>query len=88
MTSILRHLARSAPNSGLYGTPHNDAFAASEVDQWLDAAHEVTKDGLEAFVDRLNNDLTFRTFLAGYRITVADICIWAVLKSVQSPPPS
>jgi len=82
-STIIRYLARRVPEAKLYGSSLDDAFATSEVDQWVDYAREHLGDVKAALAvpcSDLNNFLQLRTLLAGYHITIADLAIWGALK--------
>lgn len=81
---ILRYLARQYPELGLYGQPADDPFVNALVDEWVDAAFELQLNSSDQarseFCARLNHHLLLRTFLADFRLTLADICVWSALK--------
>ncbi|XP_067311528.1 bifunctional glutamate/proline--tRNA ligase isoform X2 [Pseudorasbora parva] len=79
VNSITRYLARVAPALGLYGSNLMDQ---SEVDHWLEfsARRLCGQSDLSSALADLDKALALRTFLVGYSVTLADLCIWAALK--------
>uniref|UniRef100_A0A674BW13 Bifunctional glutamate/proline--tRNA ligase n=1 Tax=Salmo trutta TaxID=8032 RepID=A0A674BW13_SALTR len=79
LNSITRYLARMAPSLGLYGS---NMLEQTEVDHWLEfsAQRVCGQSGLAAALGELDKALELRTFLVGHSLTLADICVWAVLK--------
>uniref|UniRef100_A0A4W5Q0W3 Bifunctional glutamate/proline--tRNA ligase n=1 Tax=Hucho hucho TaxID=62062 RepID=A0A4W5Q0W3_9TELE len=79
LNSITRYLARMAPSLGLYGS---NMLEQTEVDHWLEfsAQRVCGQSGLAAALRELDKALELRTFLVGHSLTLADICVWAVLK--------
>uniref|UniRef100_A0A674BUW0 Glutamyl-prolyl-tRNA synthetase 1 n=1 Tax=Salmo trutta TaxID=8032 RepID=A0A674BUW0_SALTR len=80
LNSITRYLARMAPSLGLYGS---NMLEQTEVDHWLEfsAQRVCGQSGLAAALGELDKALELRTFLVGHSLTLADICVWAVLKA-------
>jgi glutamyl-tRNA synthetase len=78
--AMARYLARSAPESKLYGS---DALSTSDVDQWLDFClmYLHTAAGAQQVEAILEQHLTPRTYFAGYSLTLADIAIYSALVS-------
>ncbi|KAM4861247.1 bifunctional glutamate/proline--tRNA ligase [Thomomys bottae] len=79
INSILRYLARVATTAGLYGT---NLMEHTEIDHWLEfsttklsSCHLFT-----SAINELNHCLSLRTYLVGNSLTLADLCVWAVLK--------
>ncbi|KAM9568159.1 bifunctional glutamate/proline--tRNA ligase-like [Salvelinus alpinus] len=79
LNSITRYLARMAPSLGLYGS---NMLEQTEVDHWLEFSAQLVcgQSGLAAALGELDKALELRTFLVGHSLTLADICVWAVLK--------
>ncbi|XP_041711588.2 bifunctional glutamate/proline--tRNA ligase isoform X3 [Coregonus clupeaformis] len=80
LNSITRYLARVAPSLGLYGS---NMLEQTEVDHWLEfsAQRVCGQSGFAAAaLGELDKALELRTFLVGHSLTLADICVWAVLK--------
>ncbi|BDA45805.1 Glutamate-tRNA ligase, cytoplasmic [Coccomyxa sp. Obi] len=76
LTPILRYFGRL--QDPFYG---GDAFTSVQVDQWLEfAPHLVTGGGLEPACATVNEALALRTYLAGYRLSPADIAVWGQLQ--------
>ena len=84
--SCLRYLGRSFPGSDIYGRPFN-ASTSSQVDQWLSFCLThfnvgANKENFEKGLKQLELHLTLRTLLVDYNITLADLIVWAELRSV------
>ncbi|XP_030303641.1 bifunctional glutamate/proline--tRNA ligase isoform X2 [Calypte anna] len=79
VNSIARYMARAAGSSGLYGS---NLLEHTEVDHWLEFS--VTKlstaSHFVSAVKELNHCLSLRTYLVGNSLSLADLCVWAVLK--------
>uniref|UniRef100_A0A3B3WE37 glutamate--tRNA ligase n=1 Tax=Poecilia mexicana TaxID=48701 RepID=A0A3B3WE37_9TELE len=85
--SISRYLARVAPALGLYGA---NLMEQTEVDHWLEfsARRVCDQPDLTLALGDLDKALSLRTFLVGHALTLADLSVWAALKSNQSSWPS
>ncbi|XP_054626517.1 bifunctional glutamate/proline--tRNA ligase isoform X2 [Dunckerocampus dactyliophorus] len=78
--SISRYLARVAPALGLYGA---NMMEQTEVDHWLEfsARRLCGQPDLGVALAELDKALSLRTFLVGHALTLADLSVWAALKS-------
>uniref|UniRef100_A0A8B9G1C3 Glutamyl-prolyl-tRNA synthetase 1 n=1 Tax=Amazona collaria TaxID=241587 RepID=A0A8B9G1C3_9PSIT len=79
VNSIARYLARVAGSAGLYGS---NLLEHTEIDHWLEFSATklaAAKQFLSA-VQELNHSLSLRTYLVGNSLSLADLCVWAVLK--------
>jgi hypothetical protein len=57
------------------------SFGMSKVDQWLDFAADLANaKKIEPFIPVLDAHLQLRTFVADYRITIADVGLFGALK--------
>ncbi|XP_077376307.1 bifunctional glutamate/proline--tRNA ligase isoform X2 [Festucalex cinctus] len=83
--SISRYLARVAPALGLYGS---NLMEQTEVDHWLEfsARRLCGQPDLSASLAELDKALSLRTFLVGHALTLADMSVWAALKSHSAWP--
>ncbi|XP_035290073.1 bifunctional glutamate/proline--tRNA ligase isoform X3 [Anguilla anguilla] len=79
VNAISRYLARVAPSLGLYGS---NLMEQTEVDHWLEfsARRICGQSNLTSALEDLDKALSLRTFLVGHSLTLADLCVWAVLK--------
>ncbi|XP_068795978.1 bifunctional glutamate/proline--tRNA ligase isoform X5 [Struthio camelus] len=79
VNSIARYLARVASSSGLYGS---NLLEHTEIDHWLEfsASKLSTASLFLSAVQELNHCLSLRTYLVGNSLSLADLCVWAVLK--------
>ncbi|XP_068532131.1 bifunctional glutamate/proline--tRNA ligase isoform X4 [Anas acuta] len=79
VNSIARYLARAASSAGLYGS---NLLEHTEVDHWLEfsATKLSTASQFLSAVQELNHCLSLRTYLVGNSLSLADLCVWAVLK--------
>ncbi|KFZ49700.1 Bifunctional glutamate/proline--tRNA ligase, partial [Antrostomus carolinensis] len=79
MNSIARYLARVAGSAGLYGS---NLLEHTEIDHWLEfsATKLSTASDFLTAVQELNHCLSLRTYLVGNCLSLADLCVWAVLK--------
>ncbi|XP_067942560.1 bifunctional glutamate/proline--tRNA ligase-like [Watersipora subatra] len=77
---IARYLLRIHPSRKLYGT---DDLSATEVDHWLDFASLKLACDTEqvAAVEYLEKALATSTYLVGEALTLADLAVWAGLRS-------
>lgn len=58
-------------------------FAHMQVDQWLDFSTSlVSGAGLEAVCGVVDQFLSLRTYLVGYKLSIADLQIWGQLQGV------
>ncbi|KFU87452.1 Bifunctional glutamate/proline--tRNA ligase, partial [Chaetura pelagica] len=79
VNSIARYLARVAVSAGLYGS---NLLEHTEIDHWLEfsATKLSTASQFLSAVQELNHCLSLRTYLVGNSLSLADLCVWAVLK--------
>ncbi|KFQ05838.1 Bifunctional glutamate/proline--tRNA ligase, partial [Leptosomus discolor] len=79
VNSIARYLARLAGSAGLYGS---NLLEHTEIDHWLEfsATKLSTASQFLSAVQELNHCLSLRTYLVGNSLSLADLCVWAVLK--------
>ncbi|XP_049689649.1 bifunctional glutamate/proline--tRNA ligase isoform X6 [Accipiter gentilis] len=79
VNSIVRYLARVAGSAGLYGS---NLLEHTEIDHWLEfsATKLSTASQFLSAVQELNHCLSLRTYLVGNSLSLADLCVWAVLK--------
>uniref|UniRef100_A0A8C0ETP0 Bifunctional glutamate/proline--tRNA ligase n=1 Tax=Bubo bubo TaxID=30461 RepID=A0A8C0ETP0_BUBBB len=79
VNSIARYLARVAGSAGLYGS---NLLEHTEIDHWLEfsATKLSTASQFLSGVQELNHCLSLRTYLVGNSLSLADLCVWAVLK--------
>ncbi|KAM8814869.1 bifunctional glutamate/proline--tRNA ligase [Rhynchonycteris naso] len=83
INSILRYLARVAAAAGLYGT---NLMEHTEIDHWLEfsATKLSSCDLLASAINELNHCLSLRTYLVGNSLSLADLCVWAILKGSEA----
>uniref|UniRef100_A0A8C5TQN1 Bifunctional glutamate/proline--tRNA ligase n=1 Tax=Malurus cyaneus samueli TaxID=2593467 RepID=A0A8C5TQN1_9PASS len=74
-----RYLARVAASAGLYGS---NLLEHTEIDHWLEfsATKLSTVSQFPSAIQELNHCLSLRTYLVGNSLSLADLCVWAVLK--------
>ncbi|KAM9608708.1 bifunctional glutamate/proline--tRNA ligase isoform 3-T3 [Morphnus guianensis] len=79
VNSIVRYLARVGGSGGLYGS---NLLEHTEIDHWLEfsATKLSTASQFLSAVQELNHCLSLRTYLVGNSLSLADLCVWAVLK--------
>uniref|UniRef100_A0A8C3KQQ0 Bifunctional glutamate/proline--tRNA ligase n=1 Tax=Calidris pygmaea TaxID=425635 RepID=A0A8C3KQQ0_9CHAR len=79
VNSIARYLARVAGSAGLYGS---NLLEHTEIDHWLEfsATKLSTASQFLSAVQELDHCLSLRTYLVGNSLSLADLCVWAVLK--------
>ncbi|XP_061847431.1 bifunctional glutamate/proline--tRNA ligase [Colius striatus] len=79
VNSIVRYLARAGASAGLYGS---NLVEHTEIDHWLEfsATKLSTANQFLSAVEELNHCLSLRTYLVGNSLSLADLCVWAVLK--------
>nr|XP_054484587.1 bifunctional glutamate/proline--tRNA ligase isoform X3 [Agelaius phoeniceus] len=79
VNSIARYLARAAASAGLYGS---NLLEHTEIDHWLEfsATKLSTASQFPSAIQELNHCLSLRTYLVGNSLSLADLCVWAVLK--------
>ncbi|KFQ38510.1 Bifunctional glutamate/proline--tRNA ligase, partial [Mesitornis unicolor] len=79
VNSIARYLARVAGSAGLYGS---NLLEHTEIDHWLEfsATKLSAASQFLSAVQELNHCLSLRTYLVGNSLSLADLCVWAVLK--------
>ncbi|CAG8547450.1 10520_t:CDS:10, partial [Acaulospora colombiana] len=82
--NVARYMARAYRDLDLYGS---DAISATLIDQWIDFASVNLESSdfkvIETAWGEINHHLTLRTFFVGYKLTLADIILWGVLKSMR-----
>ncbi|KAM6082795.1 bifunctional glutamate/proline--tRNA ligase isoform 3-T3 [Chlamydotis macqueenii] len=79
VNSIARYLARVSASAGLYGL---NLLEHTEIDHWLEfsATKLSAVSQFLSAVQELNHCLSLRTYLVGNSLSLADLCVWAVLK--------
>ncbi|XP_032538064.1 bifunctional glutamate/proline--tRNA ligase isoform X3 [Chiroxiphia lanceolata] len=79
VNSIARYLARVAASAGLYGS---NLLEHTEIDHWLEFSATKLSAATQflSAVQELNHCLSLRTYLVGNSLSLADLCVWAVLK--------
>uniref|UniRef100_M3XH78 Bifunctional glutamate/proline--tRNA ligase n=1 Tax=Latimeria chalumnae TaxID=7897 RepID=M3XH78_LATCH len=79
VNSIVRYLARVATADGLYGS---NLLEHTEIDHWLEfsATRLSSSTQFSEAIQELDRALSLRTYLVGNSLTLADLCVWAVLK--------
>ncbi|XP_074846044.1 bifunctional glutamate/proline--tRNA ligase isoform X2 [Carettochelys insculpta] len=79
VNSIVRYLGRVATSAGLYGS---NLLEHTEIDHWLEfsATKLCSPAQFASAVLELNHCLSLRTYLVGNSLSLADLCVWAVLK--------
>ncbi|KFQ41391.1 Bifunctional glutamate/proline--tRNA ligase, partial [Nestor notabilis] len=79
VNSIARYLARVAGSAGLYGS---NLLEHTEIDHWLEFSATKLADAKQflSAAQELNHCLSLRTYLVGNSLSLADLCVWAVLK--------
>ncbi|XP_005523377.1 PREDICTED: bifunctional glutamate/proline--tRNA ligase isoform X2 [Pseudopodoces humilis] len=83
VNTIARYLARVAASAGLYGS---NLLEHTEIDHWLEfsATKLSTASQFPSAIQELNHCLSLRTYLVGNSLSLADLCVWAVLKDNSS----
>ncbi|CAG8651553.1 10920_t:CDS:2, partial [Acaulospora morrowiae] len=80
--NVARYLARARRDLDLYGF---NAISTTLIDQWIDFALDKLGSSdfkvIEAALEEIDHHLTLRTFLVGYKLTLADIFVWGTLKN-------
>ncbi|KAM5165254.1 bifunctional glutamate/proline--tRNA ligase-like [Mantella aurantiaca] len=81
VNSIIRYLARLAPEAGLYGS---NLMEQTEVNHWMEFSQTRLKDksSFSAALQELNHCLSLRTYLVGDSLTLADISVYSTLAAV------
>nr|XP_033793348.1 bifunctional glutamate/proline--tRNA ligase isoform X2 [Geotrypetes seraphini] len=76
--AIVRYLARTAESTRLYGS---NLMEHTEIDHWLEfGATRLSKaSSYRTSIEELNHCLSLRTYLVGNILSLADLCIWAVI---------
>ncbi|KAM9156422.1 bifunctional glutamate/proline--tRNA ligase [Pangshura tecta] len=79
VNSIVRYLARVATSTGLYGS---NLLEHTEIDHWLEFSTTKLSTSAQfgSALLELNHCLSLRTYLVGNSLSLADLCVWAVLK--------
>uniref|UniRef100_A0A8C3HG23 Bifunctional glutamate/proline--tRNA ligase n=1 Tax=Chrysemys picta bellii TaxID=8478 RepID=A0A8C3HG23_CHRPI len=82
VNSIVRYLARVATSAGLYGS---NLLEHTEIDHWLEFSATKLSTGAQfgSALLELNHCLSLRTYLVGNSLSLADLCVWAVLKGIN-----
>ena len=80
---VLRYVARSFPDCKLYG---KSATESSLIDYWIDyadrsVAGQTDFQKLNVALLEMNSHLRMRSFMVGYQVTLADLCVFGALKS-------
>ena len=75
---MLRYMARIDGSSGLYGS---SPLEACEIDSWIDFATNtlVPGGGLPSALKALDDYLSARTYIVGYKLSIADVLAWGQL---------
>ncbi|GAA98789.1 uncharacterized protein L969DRAFT_104263 [Mixia osmundae IAM 14324] len=80
--AVIRSLANSLASQGWLG---KDAGESAEVDGLIALSSQVAGTTefarLAPLLDQLDQRLTLRSFLVGYRVTAADLAVWGAMKS-------
>nr|DBA27273.1 TPA: hypothetical protein GDO54_011436 [Pyxicephalus adspersus] len=78
VNSIIRYLARLAPEAGLYGS---NLMEQTEVNHWMEFSQTRLQDksSFPVALQELNNCLSLRTYLVGDSLTLADISVYSAL---------
>lgn len=65
---------------------HSLSIFCSQIDHWLEfsATKLSSCDRLTSAINELNHCLSLRTYLVGNSLTLADLCVWATLKGINS----
>ncbi|XP_029449037.1 bifunctional glutamate/proline--tRNA ligase isoform X2 [Rhinatrema bivittatum] len=76
--AIVRYLGRAAESARLYGS---NLMEHTEIDHWLEfGATRLSKaSAYTTAIQELNHCLSLRTYLVGNFLSLADLCVWAVL---------
>eukprot|EP01102_Stenamoeba_stenopodia_P010983 TRINITY_DN3353_c0_g1_i2.p1 TRINITY_DN3353_c0_g1~~TRINITY_DN3353_c0_g1_i2.p1 ORF type:complete len:803 (-),score=264.40 TRINITY_DN3353_c0_g1_i2:99-2477(-) len=79
---VAKFLARQFPSCGLYGSTSSEvALSQTEVDQWI---HSATSYASADKLAELDLHLTFRTFVVGTHLTLADIAVFDAVKKSKA----
>ncbi|XP_069810307.1 bifunctional glutamate/proline--tRNA ligase isoform X2 [Dendropsophus ebraccatus] len=78
VNSIIRYLARLAPEAGLLGS---NLMEQTEISHWVEFSQTrlLNKSTFSAALQELNHSLSLRTYLVGDALTLADISIFSTL---------
>eukprot|EP00079_Xenopus_tropicalis_P010834 XP_002936063.2 PREDICTED: bifunctional glutamate/proline--tRNA ligase isoform X1 [Xenopus tropicalis] len=78
--SIVRYLARLAPDKGLSGSHLTEQ---TEVSHWMEFSQTklMQKGEFSTGLQELNHCLSLRTYLVGNALTLADICVFSALEA-------
>ncbi|KAM3930026.1 bifunctional glutamate/proline--tRNA ligase isoform 2-T2 [Leptodactylus fuscus] len=78
VNSIIRYLARLAPQAGLLGS---NLMEQTEINHWVEFSQTrlLDKSTFSAALQELNHSLSLRTYLVGDALTLADICVFSTL---------
>ncbi|XP_044129891.1 bifunctional glutamate/proline--tRNA ligase-like, partial [Bufo gargarizans] len=76
--SIIRYLARLAPQAGLLGS---NLMEQTEINHWVEFSQTrlLEKSTFSAALQELNHSLSLRTYLVGDALTLADISVFSTL---------
>ncbi|CAG9858329.1 unnamed protein product [Phyllotreta striolata] len=83
-TGIVNKILKLSKSSQLKLNPTND-LESLELQQWIEyintyAAHIDSPQNAKTVLSELNEMLSIKTYLVGYRLTIADILLFYVLK--------
>ncbi|CAN2387448.1 Bifunctional glutamate proline--tRNA ligase [Pristimantis euphronides] len=83
VNSIIRYLARLAPEAGLLGS---NLMEQTEISHWVEFSQTrlLDKSTFSVALQELNHSLSLRTYLVGDALTLADICVFSTL-AVSAP---
>ncbi|XP_044148274.1 LOW QUALITY PROTEIN: bifunctional glutamate/proline--tRNA ligase [Bufo gargarizans] len=78
VNSIIRYLARLAPQAGLLGS---NLMEQTEINHWVEFSQTrlLEKSTFSAALQELNHSLSLRTYLVGDALTLADISVFSTL---------
>ncbi|XP_075719463.1 bifunctional glutamate/proline--tRNA ligase isoform X2 [Rhinoderma darwinii] len=78
VNSIIRYLARLAPQAGLHGS---NLMQQTEISHWIEFSQTrlLDKSTFSAALQELNHSLSLRTYLVGDALTLADISVFSTL---------
>ncbi|XP_066451182.1 bifunctional glutamate/proline--tRNA ligase isoform X2 [Eleutherodactylus coqui] len=83
VNSIIRYLARIAPEAGLLGS---NLMEQTEISHWVEFSQTrlLDKSTFSAALQELNHSLSLRTYLVGDALTLADISVFSTLAGSAS----
>ncbi|XP_040286384.1 bifunctional glutamate/proline--tRNA ligase isoform X2 [Bufo bufo] len=78
VNSIIRYLARLAPQAGLLGS---NLMEQTEINHWVEFSQTrlLEKSTFSSALQELNHSLSLRTYLVGDALTLADISVFSTL---------